>query len=258
MAHEELQELFRVIRLRMKGEYKPQLDEVWTGDTEQNKVTLREEQQVENHLLHRNKCQLRQASATPFVDGYLGDLIDVDGSGEFADKIVSGGTMLEIEGMEPTVRRYIAGMAARDNSIPNSVQTDIILAEYRHFWKNKRETTATSPYGLHIGHYWSVLNIEAVDILDVQRMMLLIPFKYAIVPERWTKTVQILLEKDEGSMWSHRLCIIELFDAQINAGLQMIFGKRMVKNALKHYLLHDSAYSSVPGRTAQDTAMEKV
>ena len=85
-----------------------------------------------------------------------------------------------------------------------------------------------------------------------------LPFKFGIIPKRWASTVQILLEKDPGSPWSHRLRIIELFDAQLNCGLQIIFGKRMINNALKRGLVHKSAYGSVPKRTAQDAVMEKV
>ena len=86
---------------------------------------------------------------------------------------------------------------------------------------------------------------------------MMMPFKLAMIPERWAKTVQILLEKDSGQPFTNRLRIIELFDSQVNAGLQMIFGKRMISNALKHNQLHPSAYGSVPMRSAQDAIMEK-
>ena len=101
--------------------------------------------------------------------------------------------------MKETVQLYIAGMKAVDDSILNTVKVEITMKEYRKFWANKRETTVTSPFGLHIGHYKSVWGKEESDILDVHRIMLLIQFLYAMVPERWAQTVQILLEKDEGN-----------------------------------------------------------
>ena len=33
------------------------------------------------------------------------------------------------------------------------MDTMITLKEYKSFWKKKRENTATSPFGLHVGHY---------------------------------------------------------------------------------------------------------
>ena len=102
----------------------------------------------------------------------------------------------------------------------------------------------------------SVVNDE--EILEVHRKLLMLPFKYAIIPQRWAKTIQIMLGKDTGKPWTTRLRIIELFDAQVNCGLQIIFGKRMVKNALDRGHIHNSAYGSVPKRSAQDAVMEKV
>ena len=258
MSHEETRELFRTIRLRMHGTRPPQLSEVWVPDGDNKKIVISEDKEVETHLLQRNWSQLRQASNTPFVDGRLGGLINKDGTGDLADRIVDGDIIPEINGMKETVQHYIAGMKAVDDSILNTVKVEITMKEYRKFWANKREITVTSPFGLHIGHYKSVLGKEESDILDVHRIMLLIPFLYAMVPERWAQTIQILLEKDAGDPWSHRLRIIELFDAQVNSGLQIIFGQRMVRNALKHDQVHTSAYGSIPRRTAQDAVLEKI
>jgi len=89
----------------------------------------------------------------------------------------------------------------------------------------------TSPFGLHIGHYKTALDTER--IANIHLALLFIPFKYAYVPTRWAQTVQAMLEKDVGSPWTHRLRIIELFDAQLNAGMQVFFGKCMVNKSLQ-------------------------
>ena len=174
-----------------------------------------------------------------------------------ADRTVDGKPLPEIAHKSDVIQKYIEGMAVSDPSIIASVDTEITLEQYKAFWKSKRETTATSTFGLHIGYYKSVLDSEYTDILEIQHKLLIIPFKYAMIPLRWAKTVQVLLEKDSGRPYSHRLRIIELFDSQVNAGLQMIFGKRMIQNALDKTLIHESAYGSVPNRSAQDAVLEK-
>ena len=257
MEHEELRELFRTIRLKMKGSRSPQLSEIWLKNENEEKIILSESKEVEEHLLSRNWKCLRQAANTPFAEGELGELINWDGTGEFATKIVEGKPLPEIQHMNDVVQKYIQGMSISDPNILNSVDTDITLEQYRDFWYKKRESTATSPYGLHIGHYRSVLHKQYTDILELHHRLMMIPFKFSMIPNRWNQTVQILLEKDTGKPWTNRLRIIELFDSQVNAGLQMIFGKRMVANALKLGELHPSAYGSVPQRTAQDAVMEK-
>ena len=258
MVHEEMRELFRDIRLKLVGARSPQLHEVWTVGESGEKVVLSDPGEVEEHLLHRNRTQLRQASNTPFADGELGSLIHFDGTGDIAERIVKGEEFPEMEFVSDITKRYIKGMAAKSHQDLNTVDVHITMEQYMEFWKFKRESTVTSPYGLHIGHFRSCLGKHGEDILDVHRKLLLIPFKYAFVPSRWAQTIQILLEKDSGAPWSHRLRIIELFDCQLNAGLQIIFRKRMVQNAIDRDLLHSSTYGSIPNRTAQDAASEKL
>ena len=68
-----------------------------------------------------------------------------------------------------------------------------------------------------------------------------------MVPIRWRKTVQTMLEKEPGSPWIHRLRIIELFDAQANAGFQIFIGQKMIRNAVEQNLLQDKSYGLTPG-----------
>ena len=80
LSHEEIREMYRHIRVKLHGQRQPQLSEVWIKNSEGKKIILTESEDVENHLLHRNRNQLRQASGTLFADGPLGDMIQWDGS----------------------------------------------------------------------------------------------------------------------------------------------------------------------------------
>ena len=201
---------------------------------------------------------MRQASETPFADGPLGAMIGWDGSGELASRLLNGDPLPDLCHLDKTIKAYLEGMTVKDSTILDSINVDLTMEQYRKFWKEKKEKTATSPFGLHIGHFKSVLDKENEDILEIHKHMLTLPFKYGFVPTRWAQTVQIMLEKDKGSPWTHRLRIIELFDSQLNAGMQIFFGKRMVYKALEHGMLHTSAYGYVPQRTAQDAVVEKI
>ena len=80
---------------------------------------------------------------------------------------------------------------------------------------------------------------------------------FSFVPDRWSATVQVMLEKDPGRPWVHRFRIIELFDAQVNAGFQIFIGRRMIYNAVDRSLLHDASYGSTPGRTCQEACIQR-
>ena len=164
----------------------------------------------------------------------------------------------------PFCVRTDTSVSQRISSSPHSVEYPIVrlflvdvsleLKEYKQFWK-KKELTVTSPYGLHIGHYKAVLDED--DILECHLALMMIPFRFAFAPTRWTSTVQIMLGKSPGSPWSHRLRIIELFDIQLNAAMKIFFEKWMIHNALDRDEIHPSVFGSVPGRSAQDALLEK-
>ena len=92
----------------------------------------------------------------------------------------------------------------------------------------------------------------------MHRFMLLLPFQTSLVPHRWKRTVQTMLEKDPGHPWIHRLRIIELFDSQVNAGFQIFIGRKMVWEAVKQKKLHSASYGSTPGKMASSAVLQKV
>ena len=71
-----------------------------------------------------------------------------------------------------------------------------------------------------------------------------IPFKHGIVPERWTKVTDVMLEKNPGTPRIHRLRVIQLIEADLNQCLLILFTRPMVHNSDKHSLLHRSQWST--------------
>ena len=63
----------------------------------------------------------------------------------------------------------------------------------------------TSPYGLHVGHYKAA--IFCPSILEVDRILLLIPFKLGMVPERWRQMLKITMYKEDDTkvIWAIKL-----------------------------------------------------
>ena len=98
---------------------------------------------------------------------------------------------------------YLESIKVNDLSRLNRIKPTLLLEEFYNFWKKKQESTVTSPFGLHVGHYKAaMLNLK---ILEVHRRLLLTPVQTGQVPKRWTCTVQTILEKDTGAPWIHRL-----------------------------------------------------
>ena len=122
--------------------------------------------------------------------------------------------------------------------------------------KKERDHCDVSIYGLHVGHYKAA--ILSPKILEVHRLLLLIPFQLGMVPARWQRTVQTMIEKEPGSPWIHRLRIIELFDAQANAGFQIFVGRKLIHQAVQQQKLRPESYGSTPGKTAASAVIQKI
>ena len=105
-----------------------------------------------------------------------------DGTGDLGKDILSG-DILNQRKFSETVQLYFESLrASRMGRTLKKVKAELSLEEYKSFWKKKKEETVTSPSGLHIGHYKAA--IEQDDILNVHRIMLLLPFQMALVPHR--------------------------------------------------------------------------
>ena len=156
-------------------------------------------------LLNRNAEHLRQAATTPFAQGRLEKRLKWDSTGTLSDDMLTG-RLLDERRIGAAMQHYLECLKVKDLSRLNVVTPSLLLEEYAMFWKKKRETAVTSPFGLHVGHYKAAL--AKPTILNVHRVLLLIPFKTGMVPVRWRKTVQTMLEKEPGAPWIHRLRII--------------------------------------------------
>jgi len=264
MSQESAKSMFALLREKLKKASTRQLQKIWISYDENgrykkdpnNKVEINSSTKAHKLLLQRNQQHLGQAKNTPFASGEWKKKLKWDGTGNIGRDILSG-DILNQQKFNSTVQLYFESLATtRFKGKLNAIKAKLSLEEYRKFWKKKREETVTSPFGLHVGHFKAAIQHDG--ILNVHRLMLLIPFQTALVPYRWKKTVQTMLEKDPGQPWIHRLRIIELFDSQVNAGFQIFIGRKMVWEAVRRNQLHPASYGSTPGKMAASAVLQKV
>ena len=187
-----------MLRDKLKSKKSGQLTKLWVSyDEEGNfakdstqKTELTSAIEVHDMILKRNQSHLGQAQKTPFATGKWAKKLKWDGTGDLGSEILSG-TILEKEIFSGTVQLYFECLKTRHLSDQlKIVRPKLTLEEYKQFWRKKKEATLTSPFGLHVGHYKAALQQE--EILNVHRLLLLIPFQTGLVPYRWKKTVQTL------------------------------------------------------------------
>ena len=262
VAHEEARNIFNALRNQLKPRSNGGLSTLWVAKDDTGKYTKNHSQKVihtdrdaiHNEILKRNAKHLQQASSTPFAKGRLRRELKWDGTGPLAEKILTGDILNEHR-FSSAMQLYLESLKVNDLSRLNTIRPNLLLEDYQNFWKKKRESTVTSPFGLHIGHYKAAT--QNLKILEVHRRLLVIPFQIGLVPRRWRRTVQTMLEKEPGAPWIHRLRIIELFDAQANAGFQIFVGRRMMRQAVDKNLLSAESFGSTPGKMAVSAILQK-
>ena len=207
----------------------------------------------------RNRTHLNQASATPLGHSRGYQLFHREEHHDTARKVLNG----ELEWKHPMdkVNEFVNNLArvydeealAKESNLINA---HITAEEFRHCLKNKKESTESSPSGRHIGHYKPMLGDD--NLVNLIVAMINIGFSSGVVLERWEHKISVMLEKDKGSPKLHRLRIIQLFEADYNFLLALVFGHRLMRFAQKHCDFNESQYRSMNGKQAQSAILNKI
>ena len=105
------------------------------------------------------------------------------------------------------------------------IKIDMDEEDYIQMFSKWNEKTTTSPSGRHLGHYKDIL--QQPDLIKYHCIMATLPLKYGFAPERWTKAVQIMLEKKPGYPLINRLRGIIILEADYNWVLRTIWEERL-------------------------------
>ena len=95
------------------------------------------------------------------------------------------------------------------------------------------------------------------QLLDATVNLLNYALQFGYTFERWTKVVNVMLQKDVGNPRIHRLRIIHIYEADYNL-LLAVKWRQALFHAEDHHLLNDGMYGSRPGKSAHDPAFMEV
>jgi hypothetical protein len=112
---------------------------------------------------------------------------------------------------------------------PPQFNCHLSIKDLKTGFKNAKESTASSPTGMHYGIWKSLLHDE--DLFQPYAMMIQFAFWWGTPPKQWASLVQPLIEKDVGDPKVTRLQRISLVNSAMNMGFHIIYGHQMMKAA---------------------------
>ena len=76
--------------------------------------------------------------------------------------------------------------------------------------------------------------------------------------ERWKQTISVMLEKDKNIPTIDRLMIIQMFEADFNFLLALVFGHCLMAFARTHCGFNESQYGSMAGKQVQSAYITNI
>ena len=182
-----------------------------------------------------------------------------------------------MEGINEATRRILEFLGS--NKLPE-IDTKITATQVKAGYKKWRESTSTSPSGLHLGHAKTlvkcpkkikptVTNAEEDDesvkeepsiadrLFEMEAQRANIALQQGFVLDRWKTIVSAMIEKIPGTPRIDKLRIIHIFEADLNLLKGIIWGRRLIKHAEIFGALGDEAWGSRGGRGAEECLLLK-
>ena len=217
-------------------------------DTPDYWETITVPSEIEGLLLERNQAHFGQAEGTPLTKPPFTADIGYKADGYAADLVLSG--QIEYNTIDEATKLLIKHLQSRTTiTLKGAITKEEVLGKLRK-WK---ESTTTSPSGMHLGHYhcmWKNTKIPLDDpshdimkknqelLLQTTTSLLNYAIKFGYTYERWRTVVNVMLQKDPGNPRIHRLRVIHLYEADYNLLLATKW-REAIHHAETNKLLND-------------------
>jgi hypothetical protein len=125
-----------------------------------------------------------------------------------------------------------------------------------------RETTSTSPSGMHLGHHRALIKEFEDEKLETMRQELLqsqvdlmnLAMKHQYSYQRWQTVVNVMLLKEPGNTKVHRLRVIHIYEADLNLMLAVKW-RQLIHHAMDNSLISPWQFGGLPGRDSLTPAI---
>ena len=237
--------------------------------------------EIVTHLQNRNRMHFGQAHGTPFTVPPLSNLLGFSGEGEHAEDILTRGSC-DYPDLDDNVKLLLDHLRISEEMAEQESYPTITEEEFIGKLKVWKETTTTSPSGVHLGHYKALIapheythinddddctedGIKRTELRDelngmqkAIRELHLQVINYALERgysyQRWQCVANTMLFKEKHNIRIHRTRVIHIYEADYNLMLGLKWRMALYQSeALQQ--LNAGQYGSRPRRNAIDPVM---
>ena len=218
-------------------------------------TSIVESEAIWEALLQHGRHHFSQADQTPFVAGPIAEFIGPYEFNEYSEQILQGTFDVDAITNNIEVRDIVKAMRYEDPTSPAEFNCNLTMEQLKTGFRNAKESTASSPTGLHYGIWKSLLHDD--DLFKPFGSMIQFAFQWGVPPKQWECIVQPLLEKDPGDPKVTRLRRISLVDSAMNMGFRIIYGHRMMKAAERNSSFDPNQHGARNGHMGIGAVLEK-
>ena len=231
--------------------------------------------EVLRHLQQRNQLHFGQAAGTPFTIPPLSDDLGFCGDGEDAEKILDG--TYDTTAYAPNVAILIRHLKQTAEIASMDAYPTISEEDYVEKLKVWKESTSTSPSGVHLGHYKTLIarhkytessededdeiaakrvewNFMQGNLLTLHVHMLNYALERGYAYDRWKQVTNTILFKDKDNVRLHCTRVIHIYEADYNLTLGIKWRAALYQAEALHEL-NEGQYGSRPHRNAVDPVL---
>ena len=231
-------------------------------DNKGNIRNVYDQKEINDLLIEWNAKHFSQADGTPFTIPPISTMC-----GRFVTKECSN-RILDCEAIDnvattDAVRALLE--EARRIAPASSVSAYISAEDVRAGYKRWRESTSTSPSGLHLGHEKAIMRYDEEDgenrlsdrIFKLKATFLNMAIEHGHVYSRWKTIVNAMIEKIPGKPLLNKLRVIHLIESDFNLMTGILWGRRLMKQGERLEAFGDEQGGSRKDRRAQEILLFK-
>ena len=239
-------------------------------------VTIDSKQELEKAILNRNKKHCAQAKHTPWNTFPLNQ---IGSSNNYNPFVNANKEEIQLPPKSFIETKLILELLRDEDKLrypkwSPKISFDDFISGFIH-WKEK---TSTSPSNRHLGVYIAIatayidsggefsetyddnnqsIKNKAEEILIIMHGLCDAALQKGFYLHRWKSVVEIMIYKKPGNIELESLRIINLFEADFNLLIGIVFGRRAMSYQSKNKIIHKDQYGR-PGGECPDVAFTKI